>query len=143
MKKSKKSASKKPVSKAIVKSKAVSKPKAVAPAVRVLPKNTSGITPLADKVVVRPLSPEEAGLRSASGIIIPETIDREKSEQGVVIAVGPGKYNEDGDMRIPLTVQAGDRVLFSKYGFDEVTVGGTEYYIVGEGSILAILDNNK
>lgn len=141
MKKSKKTASKKPVSKSAAKPKAAPKKKAAVSEARALPKNTSGITPLGDKVVVRPLSPEEAGLRSASGIIIPETIDKEKSEQGVVIAVGPGKFNEDGDMRIPLTVQAGDRILFSKYGFDEVTIGGTEYYIVGEGSILAILDN--
>jgi chaperonin GroES len=141
MKKSKKAASKKPVSKSSAKPKSAPKKAASREvSLRALPKNASGITPLGDKVVVRPLSPEEAGLRSASGIIIPETVDREKSEQGVVVAIGPGKFNEAGDMRVPLMVQVDDRVLFSKYGFDEVKVGGVEYYIVGEPSILAILD---
>lgn len=95
--------------------------------------------PLGDKIVVRPLSPEEAGLRSPSGIIIPESIDREKSDQGIVVAVGPGKMQESG-ICIPVAVEVGDRVLFSKYGFDEVKVGGKEYYIIGELSILAVLE---
>ena len=80
MKKTKKSASKKSVKKTVV-----SKNKAPK---MVVPKSSIGITPMGDKVIVRPLSAEEAGLRSASGIIIPETIDKEKSEQGVVMAVG-------------------------------------------------------
>lgn len=98
-----------------------------------------GITPLNDRVVVRPLTAEELGTTSPSGIIIPDTVSKEKPEQGVVVAVGEGKWNEDGDARIPLTVKLGDKVVFSKYGYDEIKVNGTEYYIVSESSILGII----
>lgn len=97
------------------------------------------IKPLADRVVVRPLTDEEAGNVSASGIIIPDTAKREKPEQGVVLAVGEGKWNEDGDARLPMTVKEGDRVVFSKYGYDEVKVADKEYYIVAESNILGII----
>lgn len=97
------------------------------------------IKPLADRAVVRPLTDEEAGTVSASGIIIPDSAKEEKPGQGVVVAVGAGKWNEDGDSRIPLQVKVGDKVVFSKYGYDEVKVDDKEYYIVGENSILAIL----
>jgi chaperonin GroES len=99
----------------------------------------STIRPLADRVVVRRLTPEEMGTKSASGIIIPDTVSKEKPEQGIVIAVGTGKWNEDGDKRLPLEVKVGDRIVFSKYGFDEVKVGAEEYYIVSELSILAVI----
>ncbi len=92
------------------------------------------IQPLHDRVVVKPASREEV---SASGIIIPDSASREKPERGVVVAVGGGKY-EDGDL-LPMTVKIGDTVLFSKYGFDEVKIDGTEYYILSESSILAII----
>ena len=98
----------------------------------------SPIRPLNDKVVVRPLTDEEAGTTSASGIIIPDSAKKEKPEQGIVIAVGAGKWNEDGEERIPLDVQVGDRVVFSKYGYDEVKVDGKEYFLVAEGSILGV-----
>lgn len=98
-----------------------------------------GITPLAERVVVRPLSEDELGTKSPAGIIIPETVSKEKPEQGVVVAVGAGKWNEHGDRRIPMAVAVGDRVLFSKYGYDEVKVGGTEYYVVSESSLLAVI----
>jgi chaperonin GroES len=65
---------------------------------------------------------------SASGIIIPETAKKEKPEQGIVIAVGPGKFDEDGEKRIPLDVKEGDRVVFSKYGYDEVKFENKEYF---------------
>ena len=94
------------------------------------------IQPLHDRVVVKPLSPEEMGTTTASGIIIPDTA-QEKPEQGRVVAVGPGKY-EDG-VRIPVSVSVGDRVLFSKYGYDTVKVGGVEYYVVTEGNILGVI----
>ncbi len=99
---------------------------------------TSPIRPLNDKVVVRPLTEEEAGTTSASGIIIPDSAKKEKPEQGIVIAVGAGKWNEDGEERIPLDVQVGDRVVFSKYGYDEVKIDGKEYFLVAEGSILGV-----
>ena len=99
------------------------------------------VRPLGDRVVVRPLTPEEAGLRSASGIIIPDTASKERPEQGTVIAVGPGKYDE-GKL-VPMSVAVGDRVMFSKYGFDEVKIEGQEYCIVSEASILAIIGSNE
>jgi chaperonin GroES len=92
------------------------------------------IQPLADRVVVKPSAREEV---SASGIIIPDSASREKPEQGTVVAVGSGKY-EDGDL-LPMTVKVGDTVLFSKYGYDQVKIDGEEYYILSESSVLAIV----
>lgn len=102
--------------------------------------NQSGspVRPLGDRVIVRPLTDAESGTVSTSGIIIPDSAKKEKPEQGIVIAVGPGKWNEDGDARLPLEIKVGDKVIFSKYGFDEVKVDGKEYFIVGEASILGI-----
>ena len=98
----------------------------------------SPIKPLGDRVVVRPLTEVEMGTTSPSGIIIPDTVNKEKPEQGVVIAVGSGKWDEDCEKRIPLEVKIGDRVIFSKYGYDEVKVEGKEYFIVAESSVLGI-----
>ncbi len=102
-------------------------------------KGTSPIVPLADRVVVRPLTDEEMGSTSPSGIIIPDTAKKEKPEQGVVVAVGPGKLADDGKTHLPMGVKEGDRVVFSKFGYDEVKVDDSEYYIVSEGSILGII----
>ncbi len=102
-------------------------------------KTTSPITPLGDRVVVRPLTEEEMGTTSPSGIIIPDTAKKEKPEQGVVVAVGPGKYTDNGETRLPMNVAEGDRIVFSKFGYDEVKVDDGEYYIVSEGSILGII----
>lgn len=99
-------------------------------------KSAVPIAPLADRVVIRPLSPEELGTTTASGIIIPETA-QEKATEGEVVAVGPGKY-DDGAL-VPMSVKAGDRVMFSKYGYDEVKLAGQEYYIVSEANILAVI----
>lgn len=100
----------------------------------------SPIRPLADRVVVRPLTDVEAGTVSVSGIIIPDSAKKEKPEQGMVIAVGEGKWNEDGDKRLSLEVKVGDKVVFSKYGYDEVKVADKEYYIVAESSILGVME---
>ncbi len=97
------------------------------------------IKPVGDRVVVRRLKDNETGTTSASGIIIPDTVTKEKPEQGIVIAVGPGRFDEDGEKRIPMDVKVGDRVVFSKYGFDEVKIGTEELFIVSSGSILAVL----
>jgi chaperonin GroES len=94
-----------------------------------------GIKPLGDRVVVRPTEKKEE--KSASGLIIPDTANKEKPATGTVVAVGPGKY-EDGKI-VPMTVKAGDKVLFSKYGYDEVKIGGEEYYVLSESSILGII----
>jgi len=98
----------------------------------------SPIMPLSDRIVVRPLTEEESGSVSASGIIIPETAKKEKPEQGVVIAVGAGKWDEDGEKRLPLEVRVGDKVVFSKYGFDEIKIDDKEYFIVAESNVLGI-----
>ncbi len=103
-------------------------------------KTESPIKPLGDRVIVRPLTEEELGTVSASGIIIPDTAKKEKPEQGIVIAVGAGKWDEDGEKRIPMEVKVGDRVVFSKYGFDELKFENKEYYIVSEASILGIFN---
>lgn len=102
--------------------------------------NQSGspIRPLGDRVIVRPLTDAEAGTLSVSGIIIPDSAKKEKPEQGIVIAVGAGKWNEDGDKRLVMEVKVGDKVIFSKYGFDEVKVDGKDYFIVGEASVLGV-----
>lgn len=99
-------------------------------------KSSIPVAPLADRVLVRPLSDEEAGTTTRSGIIIPDTA-KEKPEQGSVVAVGPGKW-EDG-VRVPVSVSVGDRVMFSKYGYDQVKVDGVEYYVINESNILAII----
>lgn len=93
------------------------------------------IAPLGDRVVVKPLSSEEV---SASGIIIPDTIKKERAERGTVVAVGPGKWNEDGDERIAMSVKKGDEVLFDTYK-SPVEIDGDEYYIIDESSVLAII----
>ncbi|MEN9390329.1 MAG: hypothetical protein RLZZ283_429 [Candidatus Parcubacteria bacterium] len=98
-----------------------------------------GIVPLNDRVVLRPLSAEEMGTTTVSGIIIPDS-SKEKPEQGTVVAVGPGKWNEDGDARMPVSVSVGDRVMFSKYGFDEIKLKGVTYYVIAETNILAVLN---
>lgn len=97
----------------------------------------STIIPLADRVVVRPLSSDEME-KTTSGIIIPDTVSKEKKEQGVVIAVGEGRTTDDGKI-IPVKVKVGDRVLFSKYGPDEVEIDDEEYFILSESNILAII----
>src|ERR1700733_11236424 len=101
-------------------------------------KSSVGVVPLNDRILVKPLSAEEAGTMTAFGILIPDTA-KEKPEQGTVVAVGPGKKSEDGKV-VPLSVRVGDRVMFSKYGFDEIKVGGVEYLILPESSILAIIE---
>ena len=103
--------------------------------------HTSPIRPLNDKVIVRPLTEDEEGSKSPSGIIIPDSAKKEKPEQGVVLAVGPGKFDEDGEKRIPLDVKNGDQVVFSKYGYDEIKIDKKEYYIVSESSILGVLNS--
>jgi len=92
--------------------------------------------PLGDRVVVRP-SEKEGEKKLASGIIIPETVDKEKPAKGEVIAVGQGKYEEG--KRVPIQVKVGDVVLFSKYGYDEVKIEGQDYYIISESNILGII----
>jgi chaperonin GroES len=99
--------------------------------------STSTITPLGDRVLLRPLTDKELEKKSSSGIIIPDTVSKERPERGVVVAVGEGRY-DDGEL-VPMRVKKGDRVIFSKYGFDEVELEGAEYFILKEESILAVI----
>jgi chaperonin GroES len=101
----------------------------------------SPIKPLGDRLIVRPLTDEERGSASPFGIIIPDTAQKEKPEQGVVIAAGLGRFDEDGEKRIPMEVKVGDRIIFSKYSHDEIKVGKEEYYIVAETNVLGIFTN--
>ncbi len=87
------------------------------------------IQPLADRVLVEPAAAEE---KTAGGIIIPDTA-KEKPQKGTVIAVGKGKKDE------PITVKAGDTVLYGKYSGTEITIDGKDYLIMRESDILAII----
>lgn len=93
------------------------------------------IYPIHDKVVIRPLKEEEV---TASGIVLPDTVDREKPMQGEVVAVGPGKLLENGT-RAPMSIKKGDVVLFTKYAPDEVEIDDKEYLVIEEEKILGII----
>jgi len=92
------------------------------------------LKPLADRVVVEPAPAED---KSAGGIILPDTA-QEKPQQGTVVAAGPGKVSEAGSL-IEMTVKNGDKVLYGKYSGSEVTFDGTDYIIMRESDILAVL----
>ena len=94
------------------------------------------INPLSDHILIEPVKQEE---RTKTGILLPETAQIERPEQGKVIAVGPGRKTEDGKY-IPLEVKAGDMVLFKKYGPDEIKIEDKEYLIAKEEDILAIIE---
>jgi len=93
------------------------------------------LKPLADRVVVEPLQSEEV---TAAGIVLPETA-KEKPQKGTVLAVGPGKRDDNGNL-VPLDVKVGDVVLYAKYGGTEVKLGGDrEVLVLRESDILAII----
>ena len=91
------------------------------------------IKPLEDRIVVKPLDAEQT---TASGLVIPDTA-KEKPQEGEVLAVGPGRWDEDGEKRIPVDVAAGDRVLYSKYAGTEVKIDGEELLVIPARDILA------
>ncbi len=93
------------------------------------------IQPLSDHVLIEPIKEEE---KTESGILLPETVDKKKPEQGKVIAVGPGKKNKSGKT-IPMEIEKGQKVLFTKYGPNEIKVDGKEYLIAKQSDILAII----
>ena len=93
------------------------------------------IKPLADRVLVQPL--EEADVRKG-GIIIPDTA-KEKPQEGKVIAVGPGKLDDEGK-RIPMSVKKNDRILMPKYGGSEIRIGEKKYQIIREDEILGVIE---
>jgi chaperonin GroES len=94
------------------------------------------IKPLADYVLIEPIKEEE---KTKTGILLPESAEKEKPEKGKVIAVGPGRRDEKGNL-IPVSVKVGQIVLFKKYGPDEIKVDDREYLICKEEDILAIIE---
>ena len=94
------------------------------------------IIPISDHVLIEPIKGEE---KSKGGILLPQTAEKERPEQGKIIAVGPGKKDETGKI-IPLEVKPGDKVLFTKYGPNEIKVDDKEYLIAKEEDILAIIN---
>ena len=95
------------------------------------------LKPLGDRVVVQPVEEEET---TASGIVLPDTA-KEKPQKGEVIAVGDGRYDDDGEKRIPLDVVEGDEVLYSKYGGTEIKVDGEDLLVLRESDVLAKVEN--
>ena len=93
------------------------------------------IKPLEDRILVKTLDAEQT---TASGLVIPDTA-KEKPQEGEVVAVGPGRFNEDGDERIPMDISVGDKVIYSKYGGTEVKYGGDEFLILSARDVLAIV----
>ena len=91
------------------------------------------LKPIGDRLIVRAIEEEET---TASGLVLPDTA-KEKPQKGLVIAVGDGKYDEDGENRIPLDVAEGDEVLYSKYGGTEIKVDGEELLVLRESDVLA------
>jgi chaperonin GroES len=94
------------------------------------------IKPIADHVLIEPIKEEE---KTKAGILLPDTAEKERPEQGKIIAVGPGKKDKQGKVT-PLEVKEGDLVLFTKYGPNEIKVENKEYLIAKEEDILAILE---
>ena len=94
------------------------------------------IKPLEDRIVVQPSDAEQT---TASGLVIPDTA-KEKPQEGEVLAVGPGRFVDEGEKRIPLDVKVGDTVIYSKYGGTEVKHGGEEYLVLSARDVLAVIE---
>jgi chaperonin GroES len=91
------------------------------------------LKPLGDRVIVKAIEEEET---TASGIVLPDTA-KEKPQRGKVLAVGDGRWDDDGEKRIPLDVGEGDEVLYSKYGGTEIVVEGDDLLVLRESDVLA------
>ncbi|MBI5405525.1 co-chaperone GroES [Candidatus Kaiserbacteria bacterium] len=96
------------------------------------------LTPLGDRIVVKPTE-KEGEKKLASGIIIPETVSKEKLLKGDVVAVGPGRRSDDGK-HVPVEVKAGDAVFFKKPWDEPIKIGEIEYYVLGESDIFGIVN---
>ena len=95
------------------------------------------LRPLGDRVIVKAMSKEE---KSKGGIILPDTVDKERPEQGEVSAVGPGKLLENG-LRAPMNVKVGDKIVFKKYSPDEVKIDGIEHLVLSESDVMAVVES--
>jgi chaperonin GroES len=96
------------------------------------------LRPLADRVVIKPVEREEV---TKSGIVLPDTA-KEKPQEGIIEAVGKGRYNERTGERIKLDVEVGDRVMYAKYAGSEVKIDEVDYLILSEKDILAVVQSN-
>ena len=94
------------------------------------------LKPLYDHVIIKAINEDEV---TKAGIVLPDTVDKEKPEKGEVIAIGPGKLLENGQ-RAAMGVKVGDKVMFKKYSPDEIKVDGKEYLIISESDIIAIIE---
>jgi chaperonin GroES len=91
------------------------------------------LKPLGDRLIVKPIEEEET---TASGLVLPDTA-KEKPQKGKVVAAGEGKWDEDGEKRIPLDVAEGDEVLYSKYGGTDIVIDGEDLLVLRESDVLA------
>jgi len=96
------------------------------------------LRPLADRVVVKPLERDET---TKSGIVLPDTA-KEKPQEGLVEAIGNGKYNEQTGQRVALDVAVGDRIIYAKYSGSEIKIDEKDYLILSERDILAVVAAN-
>lgn len=99
----------------------------------------SSIKPLRDGVLIQALSEEERMKKTKTGIVIPETVSKEKVDRGRVVEVGPGKVDDKGK-KTPMTVKKGQLVIFPEFSSEKIKVGDEEYYLVSEGNILAVVE---
>ncbi len=97
------------------------------------------LRPLADRVIVEPLEREET---TAGGILLPETA-KEKPQEGRILAIGPGRWDEEGKKRVPLEVSVNDRIVYAKYSGTEIKLGDKKLLILGEKDILAVIEDGK
>ena len=97
------------------------------------------IKPLGDRVLIELIPEDERSKKTKYGIVIPDTAEKERPQEGKVAAVGEGKVLESGKV-VPLKVKKGDKVLFSKYGPSEIKIDGKEYLIAKDEDILAIIE---
>ena len=94
------------------------------------------IKPLHDNVIVKPITEDEV---TTFGLVLPDTLDKEKPEKGEVVAVGEGKVLDNGS-RAPMCVKVGDKVMFKKYSPDEIKVDGEDYLVISERDVIAVLE---
>lgn len=95
------------------------------------------LKPLGDRVIVRAIDEEET---TASGLLLPDTA-KEKPQKGEIVAAGEGRWDEDGEKRVPLDVSKGDVVLYSKYGGTDIKVDGEDLLVLRESDILAVVES--
>lgn len=95
------------------------------------------LRPIGDRVIVKPAAKEEM---TKAGIILPDTVNKERPENGEVIAVGPGKMLENGT-RSAMSIKVGDKVVFKKYSPDEVKIDDVEYLVISESDVMAVIES--